>query len=115
MRSQFVRRPDFPDKVVCRGVPSLDGETVHMRAPTEEGEPPGADFVVSVMDFVWVNMPVINADVPDEVRAMFENYGLALVACKIVERQPGFVVLEVPALSGSSRITVKPGNIARPR
>jgi hypothetical protein len=115
MRSQFVGRPDFPEKVVCLGVPSLDGETVQMRAVTEEGEPPGADFVVSVTDFIWVNMPVINVDVLDEVRAMFENYGLALVACRIVERQPGFVVIEVPALSGSSRISVKPENIARKR
>ena len=109
----MARHPDYPELVVCSGVPSFDGLTVHLRAPTEEGDPPGVDFSVAIENLVWINMPVINADIPDEVRVMLENYGMVLVVCRIAERHPGFLIVEVPAVTGAARFSINPARIAR--
>ncbi len=49
------------------------------------------DFQVSVGDLTWVTMPHLKA-----------------------ERHPGFLILEVPAVTGATRIIIHPETLARP-
>jgi hypothetical protein len=114
MPSQFVPRPDYPDRVACHGVPGLDDDTAEMRTQPVNNDSPGYNFVVSVRDLIWRKMPTLSDNIPAEVRAMFQPNGQALVACRIIERHPGFVVIEVPAVPEALQICVRPSNIARP-
>lgn len=105
-------------------MPSLDGKTVELRVATSEDGQRGPDFTVSVEDMLWVQPPpkppAESIDTPEKealieaVMPILEDYGLALIACRVEERQAGYLIVAVPALSGPSRISVYPGALARP-
>lgn len=105
-------------------MPSVDGKTVEARV-VNEGEPPSPDFTVSVDDIKWVGLRPPPApeliDTPEKALIvevirpfLYRGYGTAFVACRVVERHAGYVIVEVPAIAGTSRLSVRPNNVGRP-
>ena len=114
-------RSEYPDRLACTGLLALDGETVEIRYRFDDAQP-AVDFTVLADDVLWVSMapPIPNPEdgspqkpSAEAARVLFENYEFALLACKVTDRQAGYVIVEVPATTGARQVSVQPDHLLR--
>jgi hypothetical protein len=103
---------EYPELVACKALPSANDASIEI-------ELTGADGTVAALEVPlaavrMLNMPRLSKSLPAMARELFErSIGLALVTCRIVERQTNSVKIALPTVSGETEITVPSGSIAR--
>lgn len=102
----------YPERVACKAMPSLNGESAEVELTDVDDEPVMAEVPLGALRLL--GMPQLPKDLPAEVKEPFEKgVGLAMLSCRIDDKQANKTIITVPTVTGSMTLEVTPKAIVR--
>lgn len=121
-RSPEFDEAQYPEKVGCKTLPSLDGRTVMAEIDDVWGDTNSVDGI-PVVAITRLNMPQLGPNIPGEVRDIFEQgIGLSMLSCRQeeidgedAEDLESPIKIYVPTISGDVELMVRRRTLVRKR
>jgi hypothetical protein len=103
---------DYPERVKCKAMPSLNGKSAEVELADVEDEPVVVEVPLAAV--ILVRMPPLSENIPNVIRQVFEQgAGLGMVSCRIEDRNDDNALISLPAVSGPTTLAVPSNTIVR--